>query len=356
MANDFDLAVSRGVTVEGARGFMPYTTTKDGAIKVDYQAAAKQLANDAAARQTLASVGVPAALLTLVDPQIVPILFAANNATKMAEEVRKGDWTKDGYLFGISETVGSVTPYSDFADNTTSDINHEFLRREQLVFQTVIRIGDREAAVASQGGIEMVSAKQRSAAEVLAKAHNKFYLFGVKGLQSYGLLNDPNLPASETPISTTDSKSKWDEKMAAHPSEISNLVYNDILKLVASLVANAGANVDMNTRMILAISNKRMSYLTATNQYNQSAADMLKKNLPNIEFVTVPELSTQAGEMLYLIVPELFGIQTAICAYSEKMRMFAPVRQTSSVVQKAIGGTWGAVITRPFLIATMTGI
>lgn len=354
MANDLELAKSRGVTIEGARAFMPYTTGANGQIRVDW-GKARAMAQDSA-RQTLAGVGVPSALLTLVDPQIIEILFAATNATKIAEEQRKGDWTKDSYLFGIEETVGAVTPYTDFSDNVTTDVNHEFVRRENFVFQTVLRAGDREVAVASQAGIEYVSSKQKAVATILAQAHNRFYLYGVKGLQSYGLLNDPNLPASETPISTTDSKSTWEDKMAAHPAEISNLVYNDVNKLFTSLAAKAGSHVDMSTRMILAVSNKRMSYLSASNQYNVTAADMIKKNFPNLEIVTLPELSTATGEMLFLIVPELYGTKTAVCAYSEKMRMFAPIRQTSSTIQKAVGGTWGCVIARPFLIATMTGV
>ena len=45
---------------------------------------------------------------------------------------------------------------------------------------------------------------------------------------------------------------------------------------------------------------------------------MLKDNFPNIVIVQLPELSTGAGEMMYMIVPELFASQTAELAYSEK--------------------------------------
>ena len=83
---------------------------------------------------------------------------------------------------------------------------------------------------------------------------------------------------------------------------------------------------------------------------------MLKDNFPNIVIVQLPELSTGAGEMMYMIVPELFASQTAELAYSEKMRLCRVVPEMSAFKQKAVGGTWGAIIKRPSLIQTMTGI
>ena len=60
--------------------------------------------------------------------------------------------------------------------------------------------------------------------------------------------------------------------------------------------------------------------------------------------------------MLYLIVPEVFASSTAELAYSEKMRMGRIVPEVSAFKQKAVGGTWGAIIKRPSLIQLMTGI
>ena len=67
-------------------------------------------------------------------------------------------------------------------------------------------------------------------------------------------------------------------------------------------------------------------------------------------------MTTTAGEMLYMMLPNVMGFETAINAYSEKMRLSRIEAHATYFSQKAIGGTFGAVIKRPSAIATMTGI
>ena len=57
-----------------------------------------------------------------------------------------------------------------------------------------------------------------------------------------------------------------------------------------------------------------------------------------------------------MVVPELYGDATGECAFSEKFRMGRLVAETSSFRQKASAATWGCVIRRPSLVATMLGI
>ena len=79
---------------------------------------------------TVPNIGVPTAYLTYLDPQITPILFAPKNATKLFGEAKKGDWTDAFMQFPIEEITGDVTPYSDFTNQVSSDINYEFPSRE----------------------------------------------------------------------------------------------------------------------------------------------------------------------------------------------------------------------------------
>lgn len=355
--NEFVKAQELGISSPYAKGFMAYDEV-NGKIQVNYAKTAKMLAQDAALTTT-ANVGIPAALVTYIDPSVTEILFSAMNANKLVSEVKRGDWTDKYTRFTVTEYVGSVTPYSDHGENVSSDLNFETPERENFLFQTVIRYGDLEEATVARARLNLASQKQKAAALILAKAHNKFYLYGVAGKKIYGLLNDPNLPSAASPISVTiggNSYSTWADKAANDAANAANHVYNDVLKLINALCAANGGNVDANTPMTLAVSNVRAQYLNALNTYGLSATKMLKDNYPNLEIVQLPELSTGAGEMLYLIVPEVFASSTAELAYSEKMRMSRIVPEVSAFKQKAIGGTWGAIIKRPSLIQLMTGI
>lgn len=278
--NLFEKSKARGISSPYAQGFMAYDEV-DGKIRVDYEKTAKMLAQDAALT-TAANVGIPSALVTYIDPTVTEILFSAMNAGRLAPEVKKGDWSDKYMRFNVTEYSGSVTPYSDHGENIASDVNIESPERENFVFQTVIRYGDLEEATVARQRLSLASEKQKAAATILAKAHNKFYLYGVAGKKTYGLLNDPNLPVSASPNSITiggSTYSTWADKAGNDAANASNHVYNDVLKLWNTLCANNGGNIDADSPIVLAVSNARASYLNALNTYGLSAAKIDRKSV-----------------------------------------------------------------------------
>ena len=84
---------------------------------------------------------------------------------------------------------------------------------------------------------------------------------------------------------------------------------------------------------------------------------MIETNFPKLRFETaVQYANTTSGNLVQLIAPKVEGQETGFCAFTEKMRAHAIVRQTSSFLQKKSQGTWGAVIRQPFAIAQMVGV
>lgn len=351
--NDFEKAKLKGIGGVNVQGFMSYTEDS-GSIVVDYEQTEKRLARDAAL-QTSVSVGVPSVFTTYIDPQVVPILFGALNASKVMADEKKGDRYDKFMTFTVEEYAGKVTPYSDFTGNVSTDVNYEYPVRENFLFQTVIKYGDLEAGIAAKAKLNLVSSKQRAAAYIIGMAHNKFALYGVGGKKIYGMLNDPNLPTSIAPISI-NSKSTWADKITSDPEKGANIIFNDINKLWAQIASNNGGHADQNGRIVLAISNTMSSYLSTPNSFGLSAIAMLKKAFPLLEVIQLPELSTAAGEMLFMVVPEAMGTETGNTCYSEKYFMGRVIPQLSHYEQKVFGGTWGTVIKRPSMIATMVGI
>lgn len=352
MSFDLDFAKSRGINAPYAVGFMPYEE-RDGHIVLK-DVSRDQLAQDAAL-STQPNVGAPAALYTYIDPRIIEVLFGVTNATKFFPKSLVGRWTQDYADFAVEEVVGKVSPYNDFANGTTSDVNYNYPVRQNFRYQTTIKYGELETAKLAEAKINLPARKQNAAAQIIARAENKFQLYGVSGMEIYGMLNDPNIPNTITPISV-NSNSTWAAKIAADPNNAATLVFNDVNKLWQELTANNGGHLDVNAPIVLGISNKMIGYLTQPNQYGKTAKVMLQENYPNIEFVQLPELSTDAGEMLYMTVRELYGDETGWSAFSMAFQLGRLVAHESSFTQKASAGTWGCVIRRPSLVATMTGI
>ena len=350
---DFENARERGIS--GARDFMAFDSV-NGSIKVNEKAtvARMKMAMDAALTTT-ANVGFPIALFQFLNPEVVEILFSPNNASRLFPERKVGDWTTEFMQFPVEEIAGGVNPYSDYDPAVSTDVNYNFPVRENFRFQTAIKYGDLEVEKATVAKIALVARKQRAAAYNIAKASNTFYLRGVQGKAVYGLLNDPNLNEVITPY-PVGGKSTWAGKIEDNPSGSANIVFADISKLVGELMSKAGGHVDQNAPFKLGISNTMASFLTYANTYGKTAKEMIAENYPNLEIVTIPELSTVSGEELYLTVTEVDGISVGDTAFSEKLRMSRVIPETTSFKQKAMSGTYGAVIKQPAFIARMTGI
>lgn len=290
---------------------------------------------------TVGNSGIPAWMLNYVDPQLIEIILQPTKAAEVFGEMKKGDWTTETATFMTVEPTGEVSSYGDYNNNGVSGVNVNFPQRQSYHYQVFTRWGEREVARAGEAKIDYVARVNEASVNALNRFQNKTYLFGVKGLQNYGVLNDPSLPAS-TAAAKTWANSTGEE------------VYESIRKLFQTLLKQTGGKIDMNTPLLLVCSPTASVDLTKTNQYNVNVIDQLKKNFPNLRVETIPEYSAASGETVQLIVEELDGQRTLDCAFTEKMRAHNMVLAASSIKQKKSQGTWGAIIYRPFCIATMT--
>lgn len=314
----------------------------DGGKKLMDDKIAAALAMDAQpGLTTVGNSGIPAWMLNYVDPQLIEIILQPTKAAEVFGEMKKGDWTTETATFMTVEPTGEVSSYGDYNNNGVSGVNVNFPQRQSYHYQVLTRWGEREVARAGEAKIDYVARVNEASVNALNRFQNKTYLFGVKGLQNYGVLNDPSLPA------TTAAAKTWANSTGEE-------VYESIRKLFQTLLKQTGGKIDMNTPLLLVCSPTASVDLTKTNQYNVNVIDQLKKNFPNLRVETIPEYSATSGETVQLIVEELDGQRTLDCAFTEKMRAHNMVLEASSIKQKKSQGTWGTIIYRPFCIATMT--
>lgn len=323
-----------GIVFDGARGFI----TPEN---VD------RLAKDTAL-VTPAASGVPLVMTTFIDPAVVEILTAPTKAKEIFGEQKEGDWTDTHAMFKTVEAVGGSTPYTDYGNGAMADVNINYPVRRNYLAQTHIRYGQQEMATTGRAMLNLAAEKQRSAATIINKESNKFYLYGVEGYEIYGLLNDPNLPDAITPAQV-DGKTLWKDKNT-------QAIYNDILALASELFTNSMGNVDEKSDLVLAVSPATNVLLGKATDFNVSVKDMLRNYFDNLSIVVLPELDAEAGDSVMLIAREVNGMPTAKLGYSDKMRALPLITNTSWFEQKFVFGTYGAIIFRPYAIASMTGV
>jgi Uncharacterized protein conserved in bacteria (DUF2184). len=337
----FREAAARGFVFDGGRSWI--LRDPNGLITN-----LRQLAADAAL-VTAPSSGVPAEMLMLVDSEVIKILTAPLAATEIFSETKYGDWTTDVVTWRIAEEVGETQPYSDYGNAGMADANSNWRRNEQYIFQTNITYGDREVDVASAAKINLVAEKQQAAASIVASDSNKFYLRGVAGLEIYGILNDPNIPAALVAPNGAGGTPEWHTKT---PQEM----HNDILTCFRELTVNSNGLITPNTPLKLAVSPESMADMGQVTDDLFNLLDMIKKYFADLTIVILPELATVAGNKMYLIAPVVMGQKTATLGFSDKYRAGRVIPDVSSMKQKVTATTYGAIIKMPFAIASMTDI
>lgn len=289
------------------------------------------------------NAGIPSFLTTYVDPKVIEVLVAPMKAAEIVGESKKGDWTTLTATFIQAEPLTKVATYGDYSADGDSSANVNYPQRQAYFFQTWTRWGERELEMAGAGRVDWSAQLNYSSALGLAKFLNSTYLFGVSGLQNYGLTNDPRLPA---PVPSTVN---W-------ATDVPENIYNSIVAMYKQLQTQSQGIIEQTDELRLAMAPTAAGDLNRVNTYGLSAAKLIRDAFPKLEIVTVPEFDTASGRLVQMWAPKIEGQESATCAFTEKMRAHAIERYSSYFRQKKSAGTWGAVIFRPLAVTQLLGV
>lgn len=307
---------------------------------------------------TNANSGIPAMLSTYIDPKLIEVLIAPMKAAEaIGNEKKTGDWTTRTAMFPVIESTGEATSYGDYNNSGSSGANFQFPQRQSYHFQTITQWGERELADAGLAKVDWAARLNIASALTLNKYQNKTYLFGVSGLQNYGALNDPALPADLTPNTKAATGTAW--ITSAGVVNATNLeVFQDVQKMFFALQARNKGLIDPTDKLKLILSPQSSVGLTIANGTvtTVTAWDLISKAFPNMTYETVPEYSTAGGEKIQMVLEEYEGQRTWDAAFTEKMRAHPVVLDLSAFKQKKSAGTWGTIIYRPNFVQGMLGI
>lgn len=323
-----------------------------GFVLDDYKmvcdAADAEMAMDAASITT-ANMGVPVEFLTYFDNRAIDVLTEKRAATEIFTEFKAGTRADLIRKFRMREGVGYTQPYSDYSNNGKADVNYNYIPRELYLFETIIEYGEQEEAETAKAKINLLADKQMEAANVIAIDANRFYMSGVSGMENYGILNAPNLPAAISAATGAGGYTTWATKTGAE-------IYADIVALMANMSTRCGGHVNMTTKYKLVVGPSVYAYLAQQNSLGtETVLGMIKRSFINLEVVVAPEYD-DSTKKIQLIAMDVQGQKTGELAFSEKLIAGRIVPDLSSYRQKFTAGTYGAVVYRPIFISTMTGI
>lgn len=189
---------------------------------------------------------IPWHLLNIFNPEIYRTILTPLEARNIAPAVKRGDWAMQWTQFIRSGIAGDVSSYGDFSHDATVDVNFEFPPYEQYRFQSHLRLGDLQQAQWGLAKINLLSEFEVNMAEIFNRTHNRLWFFGVNGINNWGILTDPNLPATiqpnpAPPVSGTGTVTQWEDDPAGDKSALG--IFNDVRKLRKQLTIQSGGYI-----------------------------------------------------------------------------------------------------------------
>ena len=125
---------------------------------------------------------------------------------------------------------------------------------------------------------------------------------------------------------------------------------------MSDIASRTEGNVDQQTKYKLVVGPTSNAELNKLNAFGtETVLALIKRNFPNLEVVVAPEYD-DSTKKIQLIALDVDGTPTGEMAYSEKLIAGRVIPDLSSYRQKFMAGTYGAVVYRPVLVSTMTGI
>lgn len=311
------------------------------------------------------NAGIPSMFTMWVDPDVFRVVFSPLRAVEIiGPERRVGDWTMQTAMFPIEEPIGETTAYGDYNNSGENTANVNFPQRQAFLYQAIIEYGDLEVARFAAAKINMVAAKQRSRVRQLNTFQNFSYFYGIAQLQNYGLVNDPNLPASISPAPKAYGGTTW--LSGNQVKATANEIYGDLLALYIQLVAQNAGVVNRESELVFVMDPQHEAALATTNSFGNNVTDLLKKNFPNHKVVsavqygpvsaTQPQGQPSGLSLIQLICPEVEGQRTMFPAFNERLRTHRVVYDMSAARQKCTSGTFGTVIRYAAGVASMAGV
>ena len=310
--------------------------------------------SDAMPTFTAQNIGMPAGILTALNPQAVENILALRTGDlALGKREKLLDWADEKYFTPMIERTGQTTPYSDFGMPLVSGLNANFNETGHYRFTAKYQHGNLEAAQYQKGRINYQAFLLSAVTEALAVELNNVAFNGYIKNSSlsyvcYGLLNNPELPDYEQSLKTFDAMD-WQEVM------------NFFTKAVTKLTQQTGNNINGESRIRVVISASAFNSLKSKwTDLGISAYEKLQQLYPNMYFVSAIELDKVENneKAIYFIGESNAGgiADSTKLGYSE-LALAGNVVQTDNGYSQAISaGTCGALVFKPSFIVRYKGI
>lgn len=312
---------------------------------------------------TTPSNGTPVQFLQEFLPGVVNVLTVVRKADQVAPAVTAGEWHFEEIVLKTMEHTSNAELYSDHGGVPLVSFNETFERRQVVRFELGVQQNPLADARAAATGTVPQNEKRHALAEGFEILRNDIAFNGFNSGtgKTYGILNDPNLPAYVSVANGAGGDSTWASKAAVE-------IINDLSTSLRALEIQAGGNIDPTMNAIsLEIPLAFNHFLTRSDgSFNNgmTAMEWLNKNYPTVKVVTVPQFNeANAGENVFYLKAVSVdnsgtdGGESIIQVVPAKMRALGTVQNEKGGTTEGYTAAYAGVFTkRPYAVVRYSDI
>jgi hypothetical protein len=240
---------------------------------------------------TSPSMTTPIQFMQYFLPGHVNIATSARRADTFVGKSSEARWEDQEIVQQVMETLGYAAPYSDITNPVLSGYNVNYERRTIVRFEQALMVGYLEQLRASAANVNADASKRTAALQSLEIERNRvaFYGFNDGNGRTYGLLNDPTLPAYQTVKLGLSGSTFWSTKSMLE-------IQSDLLTGFQNLRTNSGEVVDPKETMItIGVATDAVDDLSTPTQFGYSIQAWLAANYPKTRITSAPEFNGANG-------------------------------------------------------------
>lgn len=316
----------------------------------------KAYATDAAPTlSTAPSKMTPVQFLQFWIPDMIEVVTAARDADAILGREFAGSWEDEEIVQTVVEYAGQARPYGDKTNLNLADFNLSWETRTIVRFEEDLEVGKLEAARAAKMRVDAMGTKRRAAALALAISANDIAFYGYNGgvNKTYGLLNDPNLPAYGTIADGASGNSEWADKTFVE-------IVADIKSMFAALRVRTGNNFKpMTDRSVLVLPVSVIDQLETPNALGGiSVREWLNKTYPLCRVESAIQLDgANAGDnVAYLMAEEIAGTKVAGQYMQDALRLVGVEQKAKNTLESYSNATAGFFLRIPIGVVRVSGI
>ena len=302
------------------------------------------------------SSALMSSLLETMLPGVVRISTSVRLIDEIAGVRTVGRWEDERIGMRAASPVGKAELYGDTSNIPLASYSTSLEYRHVVRFEQGFMVGKLEESRQSIEGFNAAAEKRDSVNESLEMARNRLGFLGFNGGSNltYGLLNDPSLPAYQTATSV------WTG------ATVFSVIIGDLQRMISALETQSAGNFQDNMNVTLVLP---LGYRAVLNKVNPVSAtgetvrSWLDAQLPNVRYIFAPEFvgANAAANVAYMFIENMKGANdsdgsTISQLVPEKFRILGSENRIKGYIEDATNALAGILIERPWAFTRMTGI